>query len=78
MHYFFQLIALYYIIKYYEESGRKEREITEIGFGIKASKFILLAGISSGLSYWCKSNVGIYNLAGCLIILPVLSIIRGG
>lgn len=58
---FFQCLTLYFILKYFE---------------VRNTKYILLAGIFGGSTFWFKQNVGAYTIAASIasvIIVQYLS-----
>ena len=71
---FFQVLALYFILKYYEQATSNSQQATG---SFKEYTFLFLCGASAALCYWCKQNTGMYDFTGCMIAIPMmLSIIK--
>ena len=78
---FFQLLSLLYLIKYFESYYNKETNKTSTikRSGIlqfKENHYLFYSGMTASLCYWCKENVGMYHMFGCILILVIQVIIN--
>ena len=72
---FFQLAALYSMIKYYEIRFNKDKQSKEKLTEFKDYKYLLFSGLFIAFTFLSKQNVGAYELIIMYIILILLSVL---